>query len=93
MTLPTPEALGNEFFSRLTDILSEYEMSEVKRLNALPDYKFSCASHDFNDSNMVMLAAFEDLAECEFDLDNQAHVDLFNAAWDYAKINHLTEKA
>jgi len=89
----TPKTVGDEFVAILTDWLTGYEMDLIRDYNATPAYAYSCASHNFCDANMAMLPAFEAIADCEFDFDDQAHVDLFNAAWDYAKINHLTKKA
>ena len=91
--LATSETVGDEFVAILSNWLTDYEMDLVVHYNATPAYVQSCASHNFCDANMAMLAAFEDTTNCEFDLDDQGHVDLFNAAWDYAKINHLTKKA
>ena len=90
--LATPQTVGDEFVAILNDWLTGYEMDLIRNHNATPAYAYSCASHDFCDANMAMLTAFETLADCAFDLDNQDHVDLFNAAWDYAKANHLTKK-
>ena len=91
--LASPQTVGDEFVAILTDWLTDYEMDLIRNYNATPTYAHSCASHDFCDANMAMLTAFEVITECDYDLDNQAHVDLFNAAWDYAKVNHLTKKA
>jgi hypothetical protein len=91
--LANSETIASEFVNVLNDWLTGYEMDLIRNYNATPAYAHSCASHDFCDANMAMLTAFEALADCAFDLDNQAHVDLFNAAWDYAKVNHLTKKA
>jgi len=91
--LATPETVGDEFVAILTDWLTGYEMHLIRHFNATPAYAYSCASHNFCDANMAMATAFDALTDCAFDLDDQAHVDLFNAAWDYAKINHLTKKA
>lgn len=92
-TLPTPQSLGDAFVNVLNNWLTTYEMDLIKNYNATPAYATSCASHNFCDANMAMLTAFEVITDCEFDLENQAHIDLFNAAWDHAKINHLTAKA
>lgn len=91
--LANPETIASEFTCILNDWLTGYEMDLIRNYNATPAYADSCASHNFCDANMAMLTAFEVITEGDYDLDNQAHVDLFNAAWDYAKINHLTKKA
>lgn len=92
VTLPTPQALGDEFVTLLSHWLSDYEIGEIQRLNATPAYANtgSCASHNFCDSNEALLFAFEVLAECELDLEIQEHLDLCNAAWDYARTTYLT---
>jgi len=89
----TPQTIASEFVNVLNDWLTGYEMDLIRSHNATPAYAHSCASHNFCDANMAMATAFDALTDCAFDLDDQAHVDLFNAAWDYAKINHLTKKA
>jgi hypothetical protein len=91
--LANPETVGDEFVAILTDWLTDYEIDVIRSHNTTPAYAYSCASHNFCDANMAMLTAFEVITECDYDLDNQSHVDLFNAAWDYAKANHLTKKA
>jgi len=90
--LANPETIASEFVNVLHDWLTAYEMDLIRNYNATPAYSASCASHNFCDANMAMLEAFEAITDCEFNLDNQAHIDLFNAAWDHAKINHLTAK-
>ncbi len=90
MTLPTPQALGDEFVNVLGDWLTDYEIGEIQRRNATPDYAACCASHDFCDANEALAFAFEVLAECELDLEIQAHLDLCNAALGYARSTYLT---
>ena len=92
MTLPTPQALGDEFINVLGTWLTDYEMGEIQRRNATPKYidTGSCASHDFCDANDALCFAFEVLTECELDLEIQAHLDLCNDAWDYARSTYLT---
>ena len=90
MTLPTPQAIGDEFVTLLSHWLSDYEIGEIQRLNATPAYAACCASHDFCDANEALLFAFEVIAECELDLEIQAHLDLCNAAWEYARTKYLT---
>jgi hypothetical protein len=86
--IPIHEAIGNEFAALLANLLTQVELTEVKRRNGLGT-SIGCASHDFCDANMVMLPAFEVICECEFDLHNDDHVALFNLAWSYAKNKHL----
>lgn len=44
-----------------------------------------CASHDFTDANMNMLAAFERVMGREPELEDEADTALWNDAWDLAK--------
>lgn len=82
------ETLAREFSARLSLELGDETMNEIARRNARTNYTKSCASHDFCDSNMVMLAAFADV----FGLDEDTacdrllgeDLDLVNDAWDEA---------
>jgi hypothetical protein len=76
--LPTPQVLGDEFINFLGGWLTDYEMGEIQRRNATPAYAACCASHDFCD------------AKCELDLAKPAHLDLCNAAWEYARAKYMT---
>jgi hypothetical protein len=66
---------------------------EINTKNARPDYAGCCATHDFFDANMGMLAAFEDvtgrepatISETATDAEKSADADLWNAAWTMAK--------
>lgn len=66
---------------------------EINNRNARPDYVGCCATHDFLDANMAMLAAFEEVAgrelatisETATDEEKGADSNLFNAAWTLAR--------
>ena len=88
--LPTPQALGDEFINFLGGWLTDYEMGEIQRRNATPAYAACCASHDFCDPNEALSYAFEVTAKRELDLANPLHLDLCNAAWEYARAKYMT---
>lgn len=93
----TPDELAAEFARQLQQDLEPWEWAEVLRRNASPEYTEGvCASHDFCDSNMTMLDAFEVLHKREMVMDATpaGEVDraLWNAAWDIAKTKYLTLK-
>lgn len=66
---------------------------EINTRNARPDYAGCCATHDFFDANMAMLAVFEDvtgrepatISETATDAEKDADADLWTAAWNMAK--------
>ena len=96
MTLPSYQTLGDTFAALLSEALSPAEMAEVRRVNALSHPYNCCASGDFCDANMIMDAAFlafgiETLPDIEAGM-SDALESLWNAAWTYAKANHLTAK-
>lgn len=96
MTIPTPAELAEEFAARLFVCIGETNLREVIRRNAI-DGK-GCASHDFCDANMVMLAALELLApELEDQLDVILNRDdllaLWEEAWAIAKASAFHEFA
>lgn len=67
-------------------------MPEVNALNATPDYIGCCASHNFCDANMVMLAAYAELHSCNEDdirLDDDSVLGAMNSAWDEARLNNF----
>jgi hypothetical protein len=86
---PTPDLLAQAFSRGLRECLTGEQMGLVLERNRRPDMRGCCASHDFCDANMVMLAAYSDLmdlTEAEIDgLELDGVMDLFNAAWDAAK--------
>jgi Tfp pilus assembly protein PilV len=66
---------------------------DINTLNASPDYAGACATHDFFDANMAMLAAFENVLKREpytitegaTDVQREADQALWNAAWNMAR--------
>jgi hypothetical protein len=85
------DTIAERFASYLQAEIGD-NFDEVCRRNATADYQGGCcASHDFCDANMVMAAAFEKAVGREFDFDNPADTDLWNAAWDRARACKLIE--
>ncbi len=96
MPTPTPTELAEEFAARLFVRIGEANLREVIRRNAA--HGKGCASHDFCDANMVMLAALQSLApEIDGELDEILHRDdllaLWEEAWAIAKASAFHEFA
>lgn len=96
MTIPTPAELAEEFAARLFVRIGEANLREVIRRNEI--HGKGCASHDFCDANMVMLAALQSLApELEDELDEILNRDdllaLWEEAWAIAKASAFQEFA
>lgn len=92
-TLPNTDQLARRFSAMLLEDLGKDLMARVNERNAQPEYAEtdSCASHDFCDANMVMLAAIESFGFTdddvfENDCDNPLQ-KLWNEAWTLAKTN------
>lgn len=77
--------IADQFVANLREDLSAETMAEIVRLNMTPAYAGCCASHDFCDANVYMLAAWESLTHREMDAASQEDADLWNAAWDQAR--------
>ncbi len=89
MDRKTIEKVGDKFAETLKQWLTEDEFAAVKRTN-LHRKDGSCASHDYCDANMAMDVAMGHFGFFYVQSDPNLHVDLWNAAWDYAKAKHLT---
>jgi hypothetical protein len=72
--------------------LSCDQFAEMRRRNVLPEHQVnSCASHDFCDANLVMYDAFEAVFGREALVqENEDDLDLWNAAWNFAKDKYFT---
>ena len=71
--------------------LSCDQFAEMRRRNVGNVGDSICASHDFCDANLVMYDAFEAVVGREADLhEKQVDLDLWNAAWNFAKDKYLT---
>lgn len=89
-------AMAKKFARLLRREIGPKNLAEVRKRNADNARKDSdaCASHDFCDANMVMLATYasvSDMYEDDVDVGDQEVLDEFNAAWDCAKATYLTE--
>lgn len=84
------QRLSVRFSKILREWLSEAEMADVLARNATEKNPQICHTHDFVDSNQAMLDAVKELGFREIDLTSpisDAGVDLWNAAWCFAKNN------
>lgn len=85
--------LGKAFADRLKDEIGEDKFEKVRERNRIYGADV-CASHDFCDANMTMAAAFKDVFEREpvtgADVEDEADLKLWNAAWGMAKRDWLT---
>lgn len=77
--------LATTFARELLAEIGAGNLQVVRNRNASPYYAGCCASHDFCDANMVMAAAWIATAGREFDMDSDADVASWNAAWGIAK--------
>lgn len=81
-----PERTLSAVFSRMVREELADHLTEIRARNATQDYAKSCATHDFCDANMIMLAALSEYSGIEEDeLDLEANTAIMNAAWDESK--------
>lgn len=79
------EAVAAKFSELLWEQVGEANMKTAIRNLSNPDYFGCCPTHDFIDSNMVMVEAVEDEIGNMPDIpQNPAHVDLVAKAWTLA---------
>lgn len=78
-------ALARAFSEDIQASLTPREFQEVLDRNAAETNEGVCHTHDFLDANMAMSDAFVALTGHEVDGNDDADVDLWNAAWDIAK--------
>lgn len=84
-----PKELACKFSELLREELTSEEFEEVIKRNATPEYSQCCATHDFRDSNMIMLEALEELGG-SID-DTLADPNAWNSAWRIAKACEFSE--
>lgn len=97
-TEQTARLLGEAFARILLHQLGESEKAEMRARNAQQTDPGICHSHDYCDANMAMYQAFEEVMGRDLlpshDIGTVGMSDedaaLVNAAWDYAKVRHLT---
>lgn len=75
-------ALAREFGSLIQAAFSVSQFREmVDRNKAEPEDSGVCHTHDYCDSNMVMLEAFQNVFKREPDMDSDDDLELWNDAW------------
>lgn len=77
----TEKAIAHAFNTALLGELGRDTYAEVLRLNRTAAYLVGCASHDFCDANLPMLAAYEAVMGSDFP-EGQEAMDTWNRAWD-----------
>jgi Fe-S cluster biosynthesis and repair protein YggX len=97
MSVDIFRAVAAQFAKELHKELDAEQIAEINRLNATPEYKERglCATHNFCDANMPMLAAFCKVLARDFtfynddmpgsEKQNEIDTDIMNAAWDVAR--------
>lgn len=75
--------LSEQFSGIIRDWLTEDELEQVNTANL--NSGDSCETHEFCDPNEAMLQAFNKAFNCELDLQDPLHVELFNRAWAVSK--------
>ncbi len=80
----TPAAVAWSFLHYLCMYLTDEQLREVQRRNLHETDSNVCHSHDFCDANEAMLEAMADL-EISMDMENAAHVQLWNEGWRIAR--------
>lgn len=83
------QILAHLFALRLKQDLGQPRFDDMRERNR-DIGEGHCASHDFVDANMVMNAAFIEVAARELDAERDDDVELWNTAWDIAKRLFLT---
>lgn len=89
--------LAGEFAGVLREWLTDEEWAKMRAENAELEPRL-CASHDYCDANMAMLAAFEIVGEkAPVELENgtsehEKARELWNDAWELARREHLTQR-
>jgi hypothetical protein len=86
---PSPSEVAARFDAVLREWLTAGDYAEMLRRNRNPEYKDSCASHDFTDANMAMCEAMGQLG---IETDNMAEdgptARLWDAAWQAWRASH-----
>ena len=81
--------IANAFARRLLVDIGPENLETCRELNT--SYGPSCPTHDFCDANVTMSEAFAEVCGEEMDLQTDAHVALWNAAWDLCRANNYRE--
>lgn len=88
----TVRDLAERFAEYLRRDLNDYEWNAMRRRNAAETNPAVCHSHDFTDSNMQMLEAFESVYGRAVDFEADSDMAAIADAWNVAKADRLTAK-
>lgn len=83
---PSVDAVAKEFSRIMREWLTADELAEVDRRNRAESNPCICHSHDLCDPNQAMIDAFTAVG-VEYDVQNDAHGDCSNRAWQVVKAN------
>ena len=92
MNTLTAKELANAFSAIVRETFSADQLADVRAKNALPENSSFCATHDYFDANVLMLAAYTrctGIAEDDIELGD--NIELFNAAWDMSKASKFLD--
>lgn len=78
--------LAQAFLRALHEEIGLDNLREASARNQAQKARNICHSHDFCDANMVMADAWQQLTHCEVDVACQSQRDIWNQAWDAAKV-------
>jgi len=96
-TLPDPDELADRFVVKLAGYLTSAQWTQMLALNDLALERGGspvCHSHDFCDANVFMDEAWRDCLDApDLELQNDAHMNVINAAWSIAQHRFLTARA
>ncbi len=74
------------YFAALISVeFTQSELQEVNRLNALPEYRHVCATHNFRDANAYMYGAFAALFFRPMECESESDCTICNDAWKLAR--------
>jgi hypothetical protein len=86
---PSPSEVAARFDAVLREWLTAGDYAEMLRRNRNPEYRDSCASHDFTDANMAMCESLRQLGiETDSMGDDGPTATLWNAAWQSWRASH-----
>jgi hypothetical protein len=84
------QLVAKNFAKLLRKEIGEENFQEVLRLNATPEYRDCCASHNFCDANLLMWAALGHEEDDAIDPKDEEQTIFWNDAWNLAKVEYLT---
>lgn len=84
------DALATGFSTLVRAHLAD-SLDAIRARNLEPKYLGCCATHDFCGANTLMADAFRTVVGRDVDLESARDTDLWNAAWDLAKLQEFRE--